>query len=97
MSKNEEVEEKISKGGATAGAKSNNVFISSLLIDCLKGNLENVKLHLDRGAEIEDRHGSDETALRLASQNGHDKMVQLTLDRGLVEINSMLTRFSYQL
>jgi len=46
------------------------------------GNLELVKFLLDRGADIEEKDGSEDTPLNEAARKGHIEIVRLLINRG---------------
>jgi ankyrin repeat protein len=54
----------------------------NLLDAAEKGNLEEVKRLLDKGAEVDARDIGDWTPLHLAADKGHTDVVRLLLDRG---------------
>jgi len=58
------------------------IWVDSLIIACSEGNLEIVKLLLDRGACIEAKNNDGDTPLIIACSGGHLEMVKLLLDRG---------------
>lgn len=53
-----------------------------LMIAASKGNLRIVKLLLSRGANVDARSSTDQSALYVASHNGFENVVQLLLDNG---------------
>ena len=67
----EEVEE-------TVKEPANNIWLSAK-----KGDIESIKQHIDFGTDINSKGSSrDETALIIASCQGHYEVVQLLLDEG---------------
>jgi ankyrin repeat protein len=53
------------------------------LIDSIKkGDLAQVKILLDNGADVNAKHGEGSTALMVAAQTGHLQIVKLLLEKG---------------
>ncbi|MBI5592021.1 MAG: ankyrin repeat domain-containing protein [Deltaproteobacteria bacterium] len=67
------------------GIKSKNISygLTALMIASQAGQMDIVKLLLDRGADVNEKTTTTgTTALYLASQNGHTEVVKLLLDKG---------------
>ncbi|HET6231002.1 MAG TPA: ankyrin repeat domain-containing protein [Longimicrobiaceae bacterium] len=70
--------------GADARARTRNAMANTPLHAALAGHLsvEDVRLLLDAGADVNDRQHGGYTALHSAAMHGDDEMVSLLLDRG---------------
>ncbi len=61
--------------------------VEDLIDAAYKGDLKEVKVLLDKGANVNAKPNTGVTALMVASQNGHKDVVQLLLDKG-AEVNA---------
>jgi ankyrin repeat protein len=75
------VKKYLDNGSATANEKS--FAWSALQMAADKGQLEVVKLLVEKGAEVDYRHPVNKmTALHLAAYSGHDEVVKYLLSKG---------------
>ena len=56
---------------------------------CLAGKLDEVKLALTQGGDVNDKNELGQTALMAAVRMGHNSIVQVLLDHPQIEINEL--------